>query len=102
VFLAFEEALNNALKHSQATRVQVSMRLLNGSFEVRIQDNGKGFTVTPAALPGQDGLLNIRERLRVVSGQCELVSGPGAGATVSLRFPLPGLVDLARASDNEK
>lgn len=88
VFLAFEEALNNSLKHAHASRVQVTMSLAPGTFEVRVQDNGKGFALVPNALPGQDGLRNMRDRLRAIGGECELDSRPGGGVAVTLRFPL--------------
>ena len=88
VFLAFEEALNNALKHSEATRVDVTMHLNRGTFEICVRDNGKGFSTAPAT-PGQDGLQNMRERLRTAGGQCELANLPEGGASVTLRFPLP-------------
>ncbi len=87
VFLAVEEAMNNSLKHSQATRVQVAMSVEAGAFEIRVQDNGKGFDGVPTAVPGQDGLRNMHERLRAVGGECEVDSRAGGGVTVTLRFP---------------
>src|SRR5262249_31399372 len=50
LFLAFEEALNNALKHSSATSVQIEMALAGHKFEIQITDNGKGLPVpSPSA-----------------------------------------------------
>jgi signal transduction histidine kinase len=98
VFLAFEEALNNALKHARATRVQVSMRTGPKTFEVCIRDNGKGFAPSES-LPEQDGLRNMQQRLRSVGGECEVASQPGSGTTVTLRFPLAGGVRLNSGTD---
>ena len=97
VFLAFEEALNNSLKHSEATRVQVLMNLTARAFEIRVCDNGKGFSPAPAA-PGQDGLRNMRERLRAAGGECEFSNSPEGGARVTLRFPLSAPVADSRPS----
>ncbi len=99
VFLAFEEALNNVLKHAQASVVRVNMALSPEPFEITITDNGRGFDVPPVTVGGrsaeasgqpqdQDGLHNLRQRLADVGGQCQLRSEPGQGTTVSLRFPL--------------
>src|SRR5262249_3664303 len=69
LFLAFEESLNNALKHGRATRVCVDMRLDTSRFDITIKDNGRGFDSTAiafrpnesdaAAGKGRNGLRNM-------------------------------------------
>jgi signal transduction histidine kinase/ligand-binding sensor domain-containing protein len=98
LFLAFEESLNNALKHGRATRVCVDMHITASQFEIMIKDNGRGFN--PAEIPavpeenGQtggrhgNGLRNMRQRLDILSGQCTIQSRPGHGTTVILSVPL--------------
>jgi ligand-binding sensor domain-containing protein/signal transduction histidine kinase len=99
LFLAFEEALNNALKHGRPSRVQIEMLIGPSRFEIKIQDNGCGFD--PAATNsaeqedpakskkwGGNGLPNMRQRLAEVGGQCTIRSGAGNGTCVSLRLPL--------------
>src|SRR6201999_1823585 len=49
LFLTFEEALNNVLKHSGATHVKVDMAMVGTEFELKTTDNGKGFAVPPAS-----------------------------------------------------
>jgi ligand-binding sensor domain-containing protein/signal transduction histidine kinase len=88
VFLAFKEALNNVLKHARASHVVVVMSLKSQVFEIRVRDDGSGFAVAPK--PGRNGLINMEARLRAAGGTCEIVSQPGSGATVWLRFPLGG------------
>ncbi|HEX5222049.1 MAG TPA: two-component regulator propeller domain-containing protein [Verrucomicrobiae bacterium] len=113
LFLAFEEVLNNALKHSGATKVSVEMALTGEvegdanqgdeghvtsdrkggfmprgtrhlspfgqtGFQIKVSDNGRGFDVAAAlaerppsaARRGGNGLLNMRQRLSVVGGEC--------------------------------
>lgn len=96
LFLAFEEALNNVLKHSAATRVKVEMAVHGPEFEITIADNGRGFEVS--GLPtgngrerggrNGNGLRNMRQRLADLGGECLIASRPGAGATVTLRIRL--------------
>jgi signal transduction histidine kinase/ligand-binding sensor domain-containing protein len=91
VFLAFKEALNNAVKHAQATEVRVSLTLQQSAFTLIVEDNGHGFSV-PAA-PAQttdteDGLQNMRKRLNEVGGRCEIYSQPKKGTRISFSVPV--------------
>jgi signal transduction histidine kinase len=96
LFLAFEESLNNVLKHSAATKVNVSVNIRARELEVVVSDNGRGFQA--ATLPdasgesrngrGGNGLRNLRQRLAAVGGECLISSQPGAGATVTLAVRL--------------
>jgi signal transduction histidine kinase len=88
VFLAFEEALNNSLKHAGAHNVAVDMTVNHRWFEVRVQDDGRGFDPDKTTGPQEDGLRNMRERLEGIGGICEITSRPGAGTVVAFRFPL--------------
>ena len=70
LFLAFEEALANALKHSGATKIRVAMSMANQRFCIVVQDNGRGFF--PQRASGSkadgDGLANMRQRLAELAG----------------------------------
>jgi signal transduction histidine kinase len=93
VFLAFKEALHNAVKHSRASEVLIRLTLKTESFELVIEDNGCGFPVggtTPEgpAAPGRaaagNGLGNMRRRLAAIGGSCEIQSAAGEGTRVFL------------------
>jgi len=96
LFLAFEEGLNNVLKHSAATNVKVEMTTSALDFELKITDNGQGFEVpVPAAAEAQtqggrggNGLNNMRQRLAALGGECLVSSRPGAGTAVKMRIRL--------------
>lgn len=95
LFLAFEEALNNVLKHSAATRVKVEMNASAREFELKVIDNGKGFeTVAPVATEplrgsrGRNGLSNMRQRMAGIGGECLVASKPAEGTVVTMRIPL--------------
>jgi signal transduction histidine kinase len=96
LFLAFEESLNNVLKHSAANKVKVEMAASTLEFELKIIDNGKGFeTTSPADSPGRErsgrggnGLKNMRQRLTAIGGECLILSNSGGGTAVIMRIPL--------------
>ena len=96
LYLAVKEAINNSVKHAQATRISIRIVIQEASLEVLVSDNGNGF-MTPAddgmngkAKRGGHGLVNMRERLRTVGGRCEISSEPSQGTTVRFVMPLPG------------
>jgi signal transduction histidine kinase len=97
VFRAVQESLNNVARHSGAQRVQVSMRLEDGTLRVVVQDDGAGFAVGGDAPPAPDGsgvrgLRGLRERAEQTGGRCAIASAPGRGTRVQLEWPLaPGL-----------
>jgi signal transduction histidine kinase/ligand-binding sensor domain-containing protein len=86
VFLAIKEALNNVVRHAQATEVWVRARVTAEALEIIIEDNGRGFAQVPDDALA-DGLRNMRQRLADVGGECRIESKPGAGTKVSLRLP---------------
>lgn len=98
LFLAFEESLNNALKHGRPTRVRVDMRIAPAQFEIAIEDNGcgfdsAGFASVPsgngvAPVENGNGLRNMRHRLEMLGGHCNIQSCAGNGTTVTLTVPL--------------
>jgi signal transduction histidine kinase/ligand-binding sensor domain-containing protein len=95
VFLAFEEALANTLKHSAATEVRAELICHNGTIEISIADNGRGFIVeteTEAASSretnGHLGLSGMSHRLRSVGGECQIESSPGSGTVVKFLLPV--------------
>jgi len=99
LFLAFKEILHNAIRHSQASEVNITLQTEPEGFALIVEDNGSGFAIEPAA--GQSfgsqtsagrghGLRNIRQRLTEIGGACEIVSQPGQGTRISLRVRLSG------------
>ncbi|HWX22208.1 MAG TPA: sensor histidine kinase [Candidatus Binatia bacterium] len=87
LFLAVKEALNNAVRHGGATEIGFRVRVLENRLWILITDNGSGFDTFGGS--NGHGLVNLRNRLEQLHGQCELESAPGAGTTVSLQLPLP-------------
>lgn len=77
----FKEALHNVLKHSRATRVEISISRREKSFQFCIHDNGVGFE--PSQKFAGNGLTNMKRRAEEIGGRIEIESVPGGGATVT-------------------
>ena len=80
-----QEALNNALKHAQATEVVVYLRRLAAEVELTILDNGQGFNLDEVETKGGLGLRGIRERVEVIKGSLTIRSTPGKGTIIEVR-----------------
>jgi PAS domain S-box-containing protein len=94
-----QEALSNAAKHSQATRIAVTVETLGGQLRIEIVDNGVGFDTTRAReflQMGRVGLASMRERVELANGTFMVHATPGKGTTVLATLPLTS-VPAARA-----
>jgi signal transduction histidine kinase len=76
------EAVQNALKHAQASYVRVELRHEDGELVAAVADDGAGFDVTKT--PGGSGLVNMRDRLDAVGGSLTIESAPD-GTLVTAR-----------------
>ncbi len=87
VFLAFKEAVNNVVKHAQATEARVRLRLEPEQFILSVEDNGRGLGDV-SAKKLRNGLKNMRKRLADVSGEFEIKPGAYGGTVARLTVPL--------------
>jgi PAS domain S-box-containing protein len=95
VYRVLQEALTNVARHAGAQRVSVDLVRVDGTVELRVQDDGVGIgrPVHPEAPRGQPrrlGLQGMRERAALLGGVVEIESQPGAGTTITARFPVDG------------
>jgi signal transduction histidine kinase len=89
LFFAFKEALNNVVRHADATQVWLRISVQHGQLVVVVADNGHGLN-SGAQRVGADGMANMEERLKALGGTCEISSEREKGTTVRFRAPLPG------------
>ena len=80
----------NALRHAEATRVNLTVALDGNRLTISVADNGKGFA-DPAVEPQGNGLRNMKRRLADIGGACEIRSVPGSGTTVRMQITLRGV-----------
>ena len=90
LFLAAKEAMNNVIKHANATEVRLKMAVTAKVFELRLEDDGIGFAPDTVAASKRHGLRNLRARIEALGGRFTVVSKPRRGTTVSLTVPLVG------------
>ena len=84
-----QEALNNVMKHAEASRVDVIIEQRNQNTLLIIEDNGKGFD--PQEEMSSDkglGLIGMRERASLMGGALEIESATGEGTTIFVRVPV--------------
>ncbi len=82
-----QEAVNNALRHGGATRIQIQVRVADVDLEIRVIDNGRGLPVDWRR-PGHYGVLGMRERAFALGGSFDLQKPEGGGVCVLARIPL--------------
>ncbi len=87
-YRVFQEALQNALKHSQTSRLGVSLAVEDGNLVLRVSDYGHGFDSEAANRAGSLGLVSMRERLRMVGGAFSIQSEIGKGTQVEAKLPI--------------
>lgn len=83
-----QEAVANAVRHSDAVQIRVTLQILHDSMiELRIEDDGKGFQPQTERRLGM-GLRTMRYRAEAVGGQIGIGPRPGGGTVVSCRVSL--------------
>lgn len=84
------EALGNAARHSQASRIEVGVRFGRRSFTAHVRDNGIGMhesVLSEGAAPGHFGLVGMKERIEAIGGRFTVESASGFGTEIELRLP---------------
>ena len=89
VFLAFKEAVNNVVKHAQASEVRVRLQLQPGNFALSIEDNGRGMGgLDASAVQTRNGLRNMKKRMDDIGGRFEVGAASERGIIVRLTVPV--------------
>ena len=91
LFRAVRELLINVAKHAETDQALVSIRRLDHTLQISVEDEGKGFNPSsPTHLvgTGRFGLFSLRERLEYLNGTFQIQSVPGDGTTAILTVPL--------------
>jgi PAS domain S-box-containing protein len=94
LFRVLQEALHNAVRHSEARKFDVSLIGTSGTLDLIVNDSGRGFDLEEAMNGRGLGLSSMQERLKLVAGNLSIETQPGRGTTIQARVPL----GLAQAS----
>ncbi|MDB5223628.1 MAG: hypothetical protein JWN83_2295 [Chitinophagaceae bacterium] len=87
LFRIVQEAIQNAIKHSQAQHININVSHSVSSLVVNVIDNGKGFEEDLKMATGL-GIKNMKHRTQLLGGTIEWISSPGNGSTVNLKLPV--------------
>jgi two-component system sensor histidine kinase UhpB len=85
-YLFFKEVINNAAKHSHASKITIVLSRVNKRMQMIVTDNGKGFD--PSRLFNGNGMMTLRKRAAELSGTCNVESSNGRGCAVILQFKI--------------
>jgi len=92
VFNIVEEAIGNVKKHTDANQVQIKLGVHHNAVIAEVKDNGQGFDVSATEANydqrGSLGLINMKERARMIGGHCHLISAIGQGTSVRVEVPI--------------
>lgn len=95
LFRIAQEAMNNAVRHAQATTIEVHCQVHAPEAQISVTDDGRGLQ---AARPTSHGLEIMRERALLINAALDIVEPPGGGLQVTVRIPatrIPVALDLA-------
>jgi len=90
VFRIIQEALTNVMRHSKATRVNITAHEEDGVLVVSVKDNGRGIPEPESDTSSSLGLLGMRERAYLVGGTVHIEGSRGMGTTVTVKVPVAG------------
>jgi signal transduction histidine kinase len=87
LYLVVREALNNVVKHSNATEAWLRIHWKDQAVHIIVEDNGCGFVNQDGKLPG-NGLSNMSRRLQKIGGKFQCEARPGQGTNCRIYLPL--------------
>jgi PAS domain S-box-containing protein len=88
LFRVLQETLQNGVKHSGVRHFKVELHGTGGEIQLTVSDLGMGFDPQDAIHRRGLGLISMRERIQLVSGEISIKSQPGGGTTIHARVPL--------------
>ncbi len=83
IYRAAQEGLNNAQKHSKATKIDIYLEYKKDHVNLEVEDNGIG----AESLQDGFGLLGLQERVRLLNGNVEIINNPGQGFKIKISVP---------------
>ena len=99
IFRIVQEAINNAIKYSEAESIEVGLAQVENNIVVNVKDKGKGFDsrmieARSVNIESGRGFFNMYERTEYVNGELSIQSKPNEGTTVTLRVPITNAVAM--------
>ena len=97
LFRIFQEALNNVIRHAQATKVKVKLHRDEHGFSMTIKDNGKGIESNDREKPNSFGLIGIKERAHALGAEFAIEStGNGTALSIFIAMKKNSTLEIIR------
>ena len=87
LFRISQEAISNTLRHAKAKKLEVYLSQNIDAVHLKIIDDGVGFNVDKTHCSGRYGLMNIRERVTNMGGNCRIISHKNQGTLIDITVP---------------
>ncbi|TDL33139.1 histidine kinase [Jeotgalibacillus sp. S-D1] len=87
IFRLIQESVQNALKHANATEINVKVEIRSNLISIVVKDDGKGFD-SAEKKQGSFGLIGMKERVDLLAGEMAVHSTPGSGTLIMIQVPL--------------
>jgi two-component system sensor histidine kinase UhpB len=87
LYRIFQEALTNVMRHSKATRLEVSLQSEAGNVQLTVRDNGCGISSRQILDRSSLGILGMRERTSFIGGKLEITGSGGEGTCITVNLP---------------
>jgi len=86
LFRFFQESITNARKHSEASKIEVSLLRKEQDLVACVRDDGLGFDIESIELTSH-GLTGLKQKAHLLAGELTIDSSPGQGTKIELRMP---------------
>lgn len=100
LFRITQEALFNITRHAKATSAAVTLAGRKNKLVLQISDNGKG--ILPEEKNTGLGLMNMRQRAKLLDGELSIDTTPGRGTKITITVPLSAVTDSMRKKEKEQ
>jgi len=99
IFRIIQEAINNAIKYSDASKIEVTLRMTDDQLIISVNDNGNGFDeklveARSVNIESGRGFFNMYERTEYINGHLDIKSTVGKGTIVLLSIPVKSLATV--------
>lgn len=93
IYRIIQEAMNNIMKHAQATRLSISLSHTGRLLQLQVKDNGSGFHLSilkqHQLQHNSLGIIGMKERTKLLNGHFHISTYPGKGTQITVNVPLP-------------
>jgi two-component system sensor histidine kinase DegS len=89
IYRLVQESINNISKHAKAKHVTVHLEFKPLKILIKIVDDGIGFAEAELKKGSRFGLMGMRERVKLLDGEIQIISAPNQGTKILIEIPLP-------------